>query len=210
MTDNFRKYVTSFRDRHGKRRYYFRYRQQKFKLPGKPGSVEYHEAYARYLADAKSGALGRDNVVFINGTIGWVIEKYLGHEHGMKQHKPSTQRNYRLYCDIVKRETGQFKIIDLTPVAVRAMRDAIAKMHKASVADMCVTMVSTLWKFAIEHEQMALGHNPAVGIFKLHKQKKLTKRWSIEIIERLARRQRLSCGSAFSCCSIPRNARAMW
>ena len=62
MTDNFRKYVTSFRDRHGKRRYYFRYRQQKFKLPGKPGSVEYHEAYARYLADAKSGALGRDNV----------------------------------------------------------------------------------------------------------------------------------------------------
>ena len=29
------KYVTSFKDRHGKRRFYFRYHHQKFKLPGK-------------------------------------------------------------------------------------------------------------------------------------------------------------------------------
>ena len=155
-------------------------------MPGKPGSVEFHDAYTRYLADAKSGALGRDNVVFINGTIGWVIEKYLSHERGVIQHKPSTQRNYRLYCDIVKREIGQFKIIDLTPVAVRAMRDSIAKKHKASVADMCVMMVSTLWKFAIEHERLPLGHNPAVGIFKLHKQKKITKRWSAEVIDKFS------------------------
>jgi hypothetical protein len=35
-SDNKLKYVTSFRDRHGRRRYYFRYRHQKFKLPGKP------------------------------------------------------------------------------------------------------------------------------------------------------------------------------
>jgi integrase len=69
--------------------------------------------YARYLAAAESGALGRSNVVFINGTIGWVIEKYLAHEHGLFQH-----------------------------------------------------------------------HNPAVGIFKLHKQKKITKRWSAEVIEK--------------------------
>ena len=126
------------------------------------------------------------NVVFINGTIGWVIEKYLGHGHGAIQHKPSTQRNYRLYCDIVKREIGQFKIIDLTPVAVRAMRDSIAVKHKSSVADMCVMMVSALWKFAIEHERLPLGHNPAVGIFKLHKQKKLTKRWAVETIEKFS------------------------
>ena len=186
VTDNFKKYVTSFKDRHNKRRYYFRYHKQKFKLPGKPGSVEFHDAYTRYLADAKSGALGRNNVVFINGTIGWVSEKYLGHEHGLLQHKPSTQRNYRLYCEAVKREIGQFKIIDLTPVAVRAMRDSIAQKHKTSVADMCVMMVSTLWKFAIEHERLPLGHNPAVGIFKLHKQKKLTKRWSVGVIEKFS------------------------
>ncbi len=100
------------------------------------------------------------------------------------KHKPSSQRAYRLYSDIVKREVGQFKIIDMTPVAVRAMRDSIARKHKTSVADMCVMMVSALWKFAIEHLQLPLGHNPAIGIFKLHKQKRMTKRWSAEVIEK--------------------------
>ena len=158
----------------------------------------------------KSGALGRNNLVFINGTIGWVIEKYLGHERGLIQHKPSTQRNYRLYCDVVKREIGQFKIIDLTPVAIRAMRDSVAKKHKTSVADMCVMMVSALWKFAIEYERLPLGHNPAVGIFKLHKQKKITKRWSAEVIENSVRRQRLPCGSVFPYCFTRRSAKATW
>jgi integrase len=121
-----------------------------------------------------------------NGTIGWVIEKYLAHEHGLLKHAASTQRNYRIFCDIIKREVGQFKIIDLTPVSVRAMRDSINIKHKSSVADLCVSVVSTLWKFAIEHLRLALGHNPAVGIFKLHKQKKMTKRWSAEVIEKFS------------------------
>jgi hypothetical protein len=38
VTDNLSlKYLTSFKDRHGRRRYYFRYHGQKFKLPGKVG-----------------------------------------------------------------------------------------------------------------------------------------------------------------------------
>jgi integrase len=180
------KYITSFKDRHGKRRFYFRYHHQKFKLPGKPGDAAFHDTYARYLAAAESGALGRNNVVFINGTIGWVIEKYLSHEHGLLKHAASTQRNYRLFCDIIKREIGQFKIADLTPVAVRAMRDSISLKHKPSVADLCVSVVSTLWQYAIEHERMPLGHNPAKGIFKLHKKKRITKRWSQEIIDKFS------------------------
>jgi integrase len=175
-------YVTSFRDRHGKRRFYFRYRHTKFKLPGKPGEAVFHDAYARYLAGVESGALGRGNVAFINGTIGWVIEKYIAHEHGLLKHSASTQRNYRLFCDIIKREIGQFKIADLTPVAVRAMRDSINLKHRASVADLCITIVSALWQFAIEHQRLPLGHNPARGIFKLHKKKRITKRWSDETI----------------------------
>jgi integrase len=179
-------YVTSFKDRHGKWRFYFRYRHQKFKLPGKPGEAAFHEAYARYLSAKEIGSIGRDNVTFINGTIGWCVEKYLTHDLGLPQHKPSTQRVYRLYCELVKREVGQFKISDLTPVAVRAMRDSVAKKHKTSVADMCVMMVSTLWKFAIEHLRQPLGHNPGVGIFKLHKQKRLTKRWSEGVIKKFS------------------------
>lgn len=183
-SNNKLKYVTSFKDRHGQWWSYFRYRQQKFKLPGKSGSAEFMAAYARYLADAESGALGRNNLVFINGTIGWVIEKYIGHGHGLLKHSASAQRNYRLFCDIIKREIGQYKIADLTPVAVRAMRDSINLKHKSSVADLCVTIVSTLWQFAIEHQRLPLGHNPARGIFKLHKKKRITKRWSQEVIDK--------------------------
>lgn len=178
------KYVTKFRDRHGSWWQYFRYRGQKFKLPGKPTSAEFMAAYARYLESAESGALGRNNVTFLPGTIGNVIEKYLGHGLGLLQHKAATQRAYRLYCDIVKAEIGQFKIGDLTPVAVRALRNSVAMKHKASVADMAVMICSALWKFAIDQLNLPLGHNPARGISKLHKQRKLTKRWSPDVIER--------------------------
>src|SRR3974390_1839335 len=175
------KYVTKFRDRHGSWWHYFRYRGQKFKLPGKPESADYLAAYARYL---ESAAIGRNNFAFLPGSIGNVIEKYLAHGLGLLQHKTATQRAYRLYCDIVKAEVGQFKIADLTPVAVRALRNAVAVKHKASVADMCVMICSALWKFAIDQLNLPLGHNPARGISKLHKQKRLTKRWSPDVIER--------------------------
>jgi integrase len=88
------------------------------------------------------------------------------------KHAESTRRNYRIFCDIIKKEVGQFKISDLT------------FKHKTSVADLCVTVVSALWQFAIEHERLPLGHNPARGIFKLHKKKRITRRWSPEVIEK--------------------------
>jgi hypothetical protein len=34
------------------------------------------QAYARYLAEAESGTLGRNNVVYMSGTFGWLIGKY--------------------------------------------------------------------------------------------------------------------------------------
>src|SRR5262249_27732046 len=76
-TTNRLDYVTSFRDRHGKWRFFFRYRGQKFKLPGKPGDAAFHETYARHLAGVESGELGRnENLVYLKGSIGWVIEKF--------------------------------------------------------------------------------------------------------------------------------------
>jgi len=36
------RYVTDFNDRHKRRWYYFRYRGQKFKLPGEPRSSEFN------------------------------------------------------------------------------------------------------------------------------------------------------------------------
>ena len=44
--------------------------------------------------------------------------------------------------------------------------------------------LSAFWQFAIEHQRLPLGHNPARGIFKLHKKKRITKRWSQEVIDK--------------------------
>lgn len=61
VTDNPKlKYLTSFKDRHGRRWYYFCYRGQKFKLPATPATAEFmaREVLARQ-AMAKREAAGR-------------------------------------------------------------------------------------------------------------------------------------------------------
>ena len=177
-------YLTSFKDRHGKRRYYFRYRGQKFKLPGKPGEPEFHEAYARYLAGIKSGALGRDeSLAYLKGSIGWVIEKFIASDVGLRKLRPGTQRNYRRWLDIIKAEVGRFQIKDVTPVAVRAMRDSIKVKSASTTADMCVMVVSVLWKFASEFCHLPLGHNPTGDVARVHIDKKSHQPWPDHVVE---------------------------
>ena len=184
MPDHRLDYVTSFTDRAGRRRYYyFRYRHEKFKLPGKPGEAAFHEAYARYLAAAESGALGRDeNLVYLKGSIGWVIEKFIASDVGFKKLKAGTQRNYRRWLDTIKAEVGRFQIKDLTPVAVRAMRDSVKIKSAATTADMCVMVISVLWKFAIEFCHLELGHNPAIGVARVHTERKSHEPWPDHVI----------------------------
>jgi integrase len=180
------KYVTKIRDRkHRLTYYYFRYRREKYKLPGKPGDPKFHETYARYLAGIKSGALGRDDsVAFLKGSIGWVIEQFIASDVGLQKLKPGTQRNYRRWLDIIKAEVGRFQIRDLTPVAVRAMRDSIRVKLAGTTADMCVMVTSVLWKFASEFCHLPLGHNPTADVAKVHTDKKSHKPWPDEVIDK--------------------------
>jgi hypothetical protein len=179
------KYITSFKDRHGKRRFYFRYHHQKFKLPEKPGDAAFHDSYARYLTAVESGALGRDdNLAYLNGSIGWVIERFLTSDVGFKKLKPGTQRNYRRWLDTIKGDVGRFQIKDLSPVAVRAMRDSIKVKSAATTADMCVMVVSVLWKFAIEFCHLPLGHNPAHGVARVHTEKTSRQPWPDHVVDK--------------------------
>jgi integrase len=178
------KYVTSFRDRHGKRRFYFRYRGQKFKLTGRPGSAEFMETYARYLAAVESGALGRKELGYLKGSIGWVVEKFLGSDVGFGKLKPGTQRNYRRWLDTIKAEVGQFQINNLTPVGVRALRDSIRLKSAPTTADACIMVASVLWQFAIEFCHLPLGHNPAHGVARVHSEKKSHKPWPGHVIDK--------------------------
>ena len=179
------KYVTSFKDRHNKRRFYFRYRGQKFKLPGKTNSAEFMASYARYLAAAESGELGRKDLGYLKGSIGWVIERFLASDMGFGKLKPGSQRNYRRWLDTIKAEVGRFQIGDLSPAAVRAMRDSIKIKTATTTADACVMVVSVLWKFASEFCQLPLGHNPAHGVARVHTDRKSHEPWPDDVIDKL-------------------------
>ena len=133
MTDRL-KYLTAWKDRHGKRRYFFRAHGQKYPLPGTPGNVEFHNAYAHYLSELQSETLGRRETAFIKGTIGWVIEHYLKHQEFTGK-SANTQRNYRRVLDYLKMKLGAARIAELQPNHIRIVRDDIAKTSTAT-ADM--------------------------------------------------------------------------
>jgi hypothetical protein len=71
------RYVHDFVDKTGRVRFYFRYRGQRWPLPGQPGSAEfgarYDELWREHVVPRQA-----DNVVFAPTTLGWVIEQYLG------------------------------------------------------------------------------------------------------------------------------------
>jgi hypothetical protein len=104
MTDRL-KYVTAWKDRHGKRRYFFRAHGQKYPLPGAPGGSDFHAAYAHLLAELEANTLGRHETAFIKGTIGWVIEHYLK-DRAFTGKAANTQRNYRRVLDHLKVKLG--------------------------------------------------------------------------------------------------------
>jgi hypothetical protein len=76
MTGGRLKYLHCFRDRHGRARYYFRYRGQRWPIPA-PGTKGFATAYDGLLAHIKANPLLMgSNVEFMPGSLAWAIEKF--------------------------------------------------------------------------------------------------------------------------------------
>jgi hypothetical protein len=71
------RYVHGFVDRTGRARFYFRHRGKRWPLPGQPGTAEFVARYDQLLRECLTKGQAR-NVAFGPGTVGLVIEKYLG------------------------------------------------------------------------------------------------------------------------------------
>src|SRR5262245_19293026 len=71
-------YVNSFRDRHGRVRYYFRKGGKRIALPGAPGTAVFSEAYEQELAKSAPHVLVRQgrSRKLTEGTLAWVIDEY--------------------------------------------------------------------------------------------------------------------------------------
>jgi integrase len=171
------RYVHSFVDKTGRVRYYFRYKGQRWSLPGLPGSTEFSIRYDQLLRECVQPP--QDNVRFAAHTLGSVIETWLASED-FRLKAPNTKRQYRHIVDQIKELCGRALIADLGEEHVREIRSKF--MPATFSADISVMLLSTLWTFAKEHLAMRLGPNPTTDIRKLHRQTWAHEPWTDQVM----------------------------
>jgi integrase len=184
------KYLHCFRDRHGRARYYFRYRGQRWPIPA-PGTEGFATAYDALLAHIKANPFStRHNIEFMPGSLGWAIEKFLASPL-YNERAETTRRNYRRVLDQLRQSYGTGLIRDLRPHHVRKIRNAIAEKSTTG-ADIAMGLISALWEFATEQLGLELGADPTYGVKRVHKIAHEHEPWPPELIERFLREARPS------------------
>ncbi|WP_040612498.1 tyrosine-type recombinase/integrase [Oceanicaulis sp. HTCC2633] len=159
MTSINLKYVSSFKDRHGKRRWRFRRKGYRTRyLPGLPGSEEFMAAYAQALANtpletdlAKSTAR--------KGTIDRLIEDYY-HSSAFDTLETSTQRTYRSSLEPFRNTYGHMPV---RTVQTRHLERILFDLReKPTAANKLLKRLKTIFDLAVRQE---IRHdNPAKPI----------------------------------------------
>jgi integrase len=184
------KYLHCFRDRHGRARYYFRYRGQRWPIPT-PGTEGFATAYDGLLAHIKANPLtSRHNVEFMPGSLGWAIEKFLASPL-YNDRAETTKRNYRRVLDQLRQSYGAGLLRDLKPRYVRDIRNEI-RAKSTTAADIAMGLISALWEFATEQLGLELDADPTHGVKRVHKVTHEHEPWPPELIERFLREARPS------------------
>jgi integrase len=123
------KYINSFRDRHGRLRYYVR--RPGFKalpLPGMVGSAEFMAAYDGALEASCSTRLSPGASRLRAGSIASLIATYYGSAE-FKSLAPATQQVRRTTLDKFAREDGDKAVATLEPWHIHKILDRIEKPH---------------------------------------------------------------------------------
>jgi integrase len=101
-------YVHRFKDRHGRQRHYYRRNGRRVPLPGRPGSDEFMEAYARALAgESERPALGAARTKA--GTVNAAVISYVN-SAVFQAMAPETKRTRRNILERFRLEHGDKRI----------------------------------------------------------------------------------------------------
>jgi integrase len=183
MTQVRLKYLHSFTDRHGHVRFYFRYRGNRWPVPA-PHEEGFATAYDALLTEIKSNPTRLlQNVVFMRGSLGWVIERFID-SPAYQTRAEATKRNYRRVIDTLKQRYGTGLLKDLQPRHVKTARNEIRDALTSSAADIAISIISTLWDFADEQLALDLGADPTFGIKRVHVGHKEHEPWPQDLIAR--------------------------
>jgi len=184
------KYLHCFNDRHGRARYYFRYRGQQWPIPA-PGTEGFATAYDGLLAHIRANPFrSRASVEYMPGSLAWAIERFLASPL-YNERAETTRRNYRRVLDQLRESYGPGLLRDLQPRHVRKIRNDIAAKSTTG-ADIAMSLISALWEFATEQLGLELDADPTHGIKRVHEVKHEHEPWPPELIERFLREARPS------------------
>ena len=113
-------HVQSFKDRHGKARYYYRRKGfARVKLPGLPGSAEFMKAYAEAGRSITGLDAGKHSSVKPRSINALIIEYY--RSEGFLALEPATQRNYRGILDRFRGKYGDRSALQIGPIHLNAI-----------------------------------------------------------------------------------------
>jgi len=113
-------HVQSFKDRHGKPRFYYRRKGfARVKLPGLPGSAEFMAAYAKAGVSAAGLTSGAHPSVKPRSINALIIEYY--RSEGFLALEAATQRNYRGILDRFRGKYGDRSAIQIGPIHLNAI-----------------------------------------------------------------------------------------
>jgi integrase len=181
MTSIRLKYVHCFADRFGHVRYYFRYRGDRWPLPG-PYEAGFTTAYDALLTRVKANPIV-PNVAFMRGSLGWVIEAFVA-SPAFEGRAEATKRNYRRVLDALKQRYGTGLLKDLQSRHVKTMRNEMRDAFTATAADLSLSIISTLHDYADEELGLDLGADPTVGIKRVHVEHSEYEPWPQDLIAR--------------------------
>jgi integrase len=136
----------------------------------------------RPLSRANTPPAGSDlRKIFLPGSIGWAIERFVTHPSFITKYKPGTREGHRLCLDMVRTDMGAGMLADLDRAAVRHYCSRIADRGTTARADQVRRCMSLLWQFALKHLPVCKINeerpNPARGIEAYHEVRKPHAKW---------------------------------
>jgi len=141
----------------GKTYYRFRRAGQTHRLPGEPGTAEFHAAYARLLI-TPDAPIDR----YTPGSVAHTIHLYMNSAL-FSQLKPGTQRDYRRYLARLDNSVGHKPMTSINNDYLNQIRDKLR--HTPVAANHTLAVVRTLCRFAIGRK--VIQADPTAGIGKL-------------------------------------------
>lgn len=138
---------------------YYRFRRAgggSVRLPGEPGTAEFHAAYANLLKSVVSA--GR----YEPGSVAHTVELFFNSAE-FSQLAEATQRDYKRYLHRLDRSVGGRSMESIDPAYVFQLRDKLKSTPVA--ANHAVSVIRALFSFAKRRHIVA--HDPTAGIPKL-------------------------------------------